>query len=382
VATIQTILALGALLLASSAMAATPVRLPPGESGADWRPAFKMADLEAAGVDAESAVLIEDRGSTWVLWARDDSGIVREVEVSTPTSSTDREDVAWLIVSLLNPSPTIDLGLPPRMEERPKDLPPRIPVVAPEPVTEPAPAPEPEPESEPILVVAPIVVEEPEPEPRPSELLTFNRGPRVEPVLVELEMAADYEPYRGPVLPFASITASTDARLGALPSPSFELAGGVDIVGRVRTGLTIGATAPTPVSWTIEQAATTMAGSLEIMGFGSVGLDPRGRVRIGGAVGARNIRYVPIAPGSFHVGEAEFVPTLRVEAGYGFRIARSIAAMPTVAVQVDVLDDTPVSTRPADMFPVSIRVGLRIVALRDVDFHLAPPPPPPFTNKK
>lgn len=379
VAHTTTILAgLAALLLASTALAGTPVRLPPGESEAAWRPAFKMADLEPAPVDAESAVLIEDRGATWVLWARDDAGIVREVEVGSPTSSRDREDVAWLIVSLLNPSPTIDLGLPPRRIEPKPPARERRPVVpAPAPVVEPKPEPEPEPE--PVLVVEPVVV--PEPEPNPSELLTVTRGPQSEPLVVELEMAHDYQPHRGPVLPFASLSASTDARIGALPSPSFELAGGVDIVGRVRTGLTVGATAFTPVSWQIEQAALTLAGSVEVMGFGSVGLDPRGRVRVGGAIGVRHLRYVPIAPGTFHFGEGELVPTIRVEASYGFRIARSIAALPTVGVQVDVLDETPVSSRPDDMFPVSIRVGLRIVALRDVDFRLAPPPPPPFRNK-
>ena len=363
---------LATALFATSAVAATPVKLPPGEAPAAWRPAFKMADLSLAEVGSESAVLIEDRGESWVLWARDDAGIVREVEVATPVTSGDREDVAWLIVSLLSPSPTIDLGLPPRRVERMKPVPAAVVPVEPEVV-----------EVEVVEVeVVEVEVAEPEPEPEvpPSSLLTLQRPPEQEPHEVALELAHDHEPYRRGVMPFASFTASTDARIGALPAPSFQVAAGFDIVGRVRAGVSVGSTAFSPVSWDPTRGSMSLAGSVEAMGFGSVGLDARGRVRLGVAVGVRNMQYVPLAPGTFHIGSGETIPTIRVEASYGFRIARSLAAMPTLGVQVDVLDDTPVSTRPGTMFPVSIRIGLRFVALRDVDFRLAPPPPPPFSK--
>ena len=107
-----------AMLWALPVLGATPVRLPPGESAAAWEAAFTMADLEPAAVGTESAVLIEDRGTTWVLWARDPTGVVREVEVDEPLTPQAREDVAWLILSLRNPSPTVELGLPPRDEPR------------------------------------------------------------------------------------------------------------------------------------------------------------------------------------------------------------------------------------------------------------------------
>lgn len=327
-----------------------------------------MADLSLAEVGSESAVLIEDRGESWVLWARDDAGIVREVEVATPATSGDREDVAWLIVSLLSPSPTIELGLPPRRVERMKPVPAAVVPVDPEVVE--------------VEVTEPEVLAEPEPEPEvpPSSLLTLQRPPEQEPHDVALELAHDYEPYRRRVMPFASVTASTDARIGALPAPSFQVAAGFDIVGRVRAGVSVGSTAFSPVSWDPTRVSMSLAGSVEAMGFGSVGLDARGRVRLGVAAGVRNMQYVPLAPGTFHIGSGETIPTIRVEASYGFRIARSLAAMPTLGVQVDVLDDTPVSRRPGAMFPVSIQIGLRFVALRDVDFRLAPPPPPPLSK--
>ena len=338
-----------------------------------------MADLEAAEVGQESAVLIEARGKAWVLWARDDAGIVREVEVAVPTSAAAREDVAWLIVSLLDPSPTIDLGLPPRSarvrgrpprlrarEQSPPLLPAVIPVAA---AVEPLP----------VLVVEPDVAPaaELEPDPPPSTLLTRVVRRADAPLRVGLDLSIDYDPPRGPVLPFASLTATTEMRFRSLPTPAFELAAGVDIVSRVRVGLTVGGSVLTPVSWDPAGAAWTQAGSFDVLGFGSVGLDLRGRVRLGGAIGMRHLRYVPMAPGSVHVGEGELVPTVRVEGSYGFRLGRSLALLPTVGVQVDVLREPAATSRPSDMFPVSVRFGLKVVALRDVSFRLADLPPPP-----
>ena len=169
------------------------------------------------------------------------------------------------------------------------------------------------------------------------------------------------------------MTASTDVRFAALPAPAIELAGGFDVVGRVRVGVAVGATMITPVSWDLPNAEWTQAGSVDLLGFGS---DQRAHL-IGGAVGVRNIRYAPISPGSFHVGESESVPTIRLEGSYGFELARSVAVMPTLGVQVDVLRDPGSALRPADMLPVTLRIGLRVVALRDVSYRLAAQAPAP-----
>ena len=397
---IACIASLAASFFSTATLAATPVRLPPGESEAAWEAAFKIADLEVAPVGAESPVLIEDRGETWVLWARDPSGIVREVEVATPRSPLEREDVGWLIVSLLNPSPRVDLGLPPRMSDSPRGegaagrTPPRVPdALSP---SLPAGSEEhlsPDSGTAPVSASATVppgdsIEPAPEralpPEVCPSDHLTEVRFGSEDPVVVVTELSTDYEPFRGPLLPFASLTATTDMRLRTLPSPAFELAVGLDIVGRVRVGLGFGGTTPAPVSWDPSQAESTSASSVEVLGFGSIAMDPRGRVRLGGALGARNIGYVPVAPGRFPRGESEWVPTVRMEGSYGFALGRSLAFLPTVGVQLDVLPLGDASIRPADLLPVSVRIGVRVVALRDVSFTLAPlpKPPPPFGASK
>jgi hypothetical protein len=353
-----------AALFASSAIAAVPVRLPPGESLDAWKPAFKMADLESVQVGEESPVLIEDRGDTWVLWARDDRGIVREVEVVTPTTGPDREDVAWLILSLLDSSPTIDLGLPPRAER-----------------FEPA-LPAPEGEAPDAEIEAPV--DQPAVEAHPPSIHLVD-APLARPVTVHFELADGFVPFRGPVLPFASATGYTDVRFKALPAPSFELAAGIDIVGRFRAGIAVGATMLTPVAFVPDSGRSTQAASADLLGFGDVALDLRGRMRLGVALGARYLYYIPVSPTAVHSGDGEWVPTVRVEAGYAFRIGRSVAMQPTLGLQFDLLRDPATASRPAEIVPVTLRIGVRLVALRDVSFRLAPlprPPPLPGGRKK
>ncbi|MDP2306548.1 MAG: hypothetical protein Q8P18_11045 [Pseudomonadota bacterium] len=153
----QMTLALLLHLLAAHAAAAVPVRLPAQERVADWQEALTIAGL-AVGVPGEGPWVDVSAGPTaWTVRVRDLDGVVHVTPVAPPLSEQDREDVAMLAASLLQPvavpSPVkapVKVMAPVRTP--PPVVPPPVPVPEPEPVP---PAPVPVPEPAPAPVVAP-----------------------------------------------------------------------------------------------------------------------------------------------------------------------------------------------------------------------------------
>ncbi len=144
------------LLAAAQAASAVPVRLPPQERAADWQEALAIAGL-AVGVPGEGpwVELVPGTG-TWTVRVRDLAGVVHDARVQPPVTEQDREDLAMLAASLLQPvvaPKPVKVVTPPPPPPKPKPKPVVVepaPVVSspPEPVP-PPPAPEPEPVPEP-----------------------------------------------------------------------------------------------------------------------------------------------------------------------------------------------------------------------------------------
>ncbi len=143
------------LLLLAAAQAAVPVRLPAQERVADWQEALTIAGL-AVGVPGEGPWVDVTGGATsWTVRVRDLDGIVHVTPVAPPKTEQDREDLAMLAASLLQPiavPPPVKVAVTPPPPVRPRVTPPPAPVVV-------VPPPPPEP------VPVPVVVPPPEPEP-------------------------------------------------------------------------------------------------------------------------------------------------------------------------------------------------------------------------
>lgn len=144
------------LALAAAQAASVPIRLPAQERVADWQEALSIAGL-AVGVPGEGPWVDVVAGSTtWTVRVRDLAGVIHNAPVKPPTTELEREDLAMLAVSLLQPvalpKPVKVAVPPPPVRTAPRVVPP--------PVPEPLP-PEPDPTPEPPPVVAPPV--EPEP---------------------------------------------------------------------------------------------------------------------------------------------------------------------------------------------------------------------------
>jgi hypothetical protein len=170
------------LLLIAHSLAATPARLPPGESPAAWAQAFALAEL-TPGVPGTGAWVDFVAGSSgWTVRVRDRSGQIREASVPAPKSSREREEIALIVVTLLQPITfTVPKAVPtpPPVAPRPK------PVLTPVPVPEPAP-PEPAP---PEPVPAP-------PPPEPAPVLPPPPPPPAPPyVLGQVSIGAELRPW-------------------------------------------------------------------------------------------------------------------------------------------------------------------------------------------
>lgn len=154
-------------VLLALAHAATPVRLPAGERPEAWAQAFAVAGLTPGVPGAGPWVDIVVGPNGWIVRVRDRVGEERQAAVPAPTDAQDREDIALLIVSLLQP---MSFTVPKPVEPPPPTPRPR-PVRTPEPVPEPAPpepAPEPpppEPVPEPVVVAPPVAPPPPPPAP-------------------------------------------------------------------------------------------------------------------------------------------------------------------------------------------------------------------------
>ncbi|GEM_PF-2668937 len=90
----------------------TPLILPAGEPAEAWAAAADGFGLAVATADPGDVDRVEVFvGDPWLVRAIV-GGVVREEAVEPPRSQTDREDVVLLAVSLLQPAPTLNPGVP------------------------------------------------------------------------------------------------------------------------------------------------------------------------------------------------------------------------------------------------------------------------------
>lgn len=80
-----------------------PVTLPASEKVADWAEAFAVANLVPGPPVGAPWVVMSIRSGGWLIKVKDRRGDEREASVPTPRNPQDREDIALLIVSLLQP---------------------------------------------------------------------------------------------------------------------------------------------------------------------------------------------------------------------------------------------------------------------------------------
>ncbi len=96
------------LLFIGWASGATPVLLPPGEVIGVWQEPLAAADLRSvAQLPTHGASVRIVGGSTWTVEVHDARGAVRVVSARQPITQGDREDIAWLVSSLLQPTGTV-----------------------------------------------------------------------------------------------------------------------------------------------------------------------------------------------------------------------------------------------------------------------------------
>lgn len=139
------------VLLAVSARAGVPVALPEGESPSLWAGTLALGQLEWASPASGAPVEIREISGRWLVSVRDE-GAVRTAQVAAPQTPEAREDLVWLVVSLLTP-------------------------------VEPAPEPEPIPEPAPVrLAAAPSPAPVPRsPAPQPASTARSPAQPRPAP---------------------------------------------------------------------------------------------------------------------------------------------------------------------------------------------------------
>lgn len=85
-----------------------PVSLPSGEPRSDWARALSLVELEVGEAHDGAAVWLRP-GVRWTIRVRDDAGQIRELDVATPRTQEDRERVAFLAASLLQPMVEVPL---------------------------------------------------------------------------------------------------------------------------------------------------------------------------------------------------------------------------------------------------------------------------------
>lgn len=169
------------LLLALSlalAAAGVPVRLPANERAVDWIEALSIAGLSVGTPGEGPWVEIVAGTPQWTVRVRDRAGALHQASVPAPRTPQEREDVAMLAASLLQP-----VAVPAPVKPPPAPAPkPKPAVTAPPPAPEPPPPPPPEPVPEPPPPPAP----EPPPPP-PSPTLAPRMG-----------LAGEARPYASP----------------------------------------------------------------------------------------------------------------------------------------------------------------------------------------
>ncbi len=155
------------VLLSCLAALAAPLQfvLPTGESAADWTPALEAAGIEVSATATSAGVTIEAVGQRWRLTVISADQVVHQVVLDPPRDADAREDVAWLVASLVRPATSLDLV--PLLHPPPPLAPsaPQVAIVAPA-----APPSEPEPEPPSGVPVTPTSIDRGSPTPDPDEI--------------------------------------------------------------------------------------------------------------------------------------------------------------------------------------------------------------------
>ncbi len=151
---------------------AEPISLPPSEDPDVWEEPLMLAGLDVGEPGAGAGALLTPGTDQWTLMVRDRAGVLHEVRVAAPTSAAQREEIAFLAASLLEPvvQPVLaPVVAPPPLPPRPR----------PKPVPKPKPVPPPPPVPVPVAPAPPVA---PEPEPTPRVRLAAGPVIRFSPV--------------------------------------------------------------------------------------------------------------------------------------------------------------------------------------------------------
>lgn len=116
--------------------ASVPVRLPAGEVAADWQKPLALAGLAVGSPGSGAWVELVASDGKWIVRVRDATGAMHEAPVAPPDTAQEREDVALLAASLLEPMGFVPMVTGPAPDPPEPGPPHRVPTPLP---TEPAP---------------------------------------------------------------------------------------------------------------------------------------------------------------------------------------------------------------------------------------------------
>jgi len=193
------------------AAAGVPVRLPATERAVEWAEPLALAGLGLGAPGEGPWVELVAGGAQWTLRVRDRAGTLHEAVVPAPRTPQQREDLAFLAASLLEPMAARPAPKPPPPVEKPRPKvvvePPPPPVVVP--VVEPPPP-------------APVVVAAPPPPPPPPPPAPSGR----------FGLAAELRPYTSPtVLAWTELQVVGPSPLRPAFGAAFTLPAGLPAVG-------------------------------------------------------------------------------------------------------------------------------------------------------
>lgn len=106
---------------------AVPIFLPPNEDPLAWETVLDVAGLEIGRPGEGPYIVVTDIGASWILLVRARDGTIQRVETSPPRQDEDREELAFLAASLLEPAKPPAAGPHPSPAPGPPAAPTRTP---------------------------------------------------------------------------------------------------------------------------------------------------------------------------------------------------------------------------------------------------------------
>ena len=328
-----------------AAWAGVPISLPSSERSSDWEQVLELGDLEWATTDP--MVVVSANGALWTVRVRDPAGGTREASIAPPSGADDREDLVWLVVSLLTPVRTAE-PVPERDPEpvrssagtapRPRPPVPTVAVPSTMPVAT-APVPRPVPTAapaaelpEPVASVAPTATE-PQAVPKAVPEAPAGEEPsasRPEPEVRRRPPPPPRPPRPPPpddpgLRPWVRLASSLGLRPGIAPSGSGVLSAGLarDLFG-LGVGVGLGTRTPLPLAGDERSYAAMPLVAVEGL-FG-----PR-LLLLGASRGAAHRRFLD-GP---DVVEAGFMPFVRAEVAVSATVGRRLRLEPGLAWRRD-----------------------------------------------